>query len=150
MQKQVVTKPLKFEADMTVSVLLITHEEVGTALLSAASTALGELPLPTTVVTVNYDTDPELLLPKLQQLAANIEHGQGLLILTDLYGSTPSNIASSLKCNNRIRVIAGLNLPMLIRVMNYPQLEIKDLAQKALSGGKDGVVNCFENTNDDQ
>lgn len=124
---------------MTVSVLLITHEEIGSALLSAVTTTLGELPLPTTVVTVNYDTDPELLLPRLEQLTQNIEHGQGLLILTDLFGSTPCNIAKQLQINQRIRIVTGLNLPMLIRVMNYPGLSVEELAEKAYTGGRDGI-----------
>lgn len=132
---------------MTVSVLLITHDEIGSALLNAATSTLGELPLPTTVVTINYRTDPDALIPKLQRLANNIEHDQGLLILTDLYGSTPSNIASHLQNKNQIEVIAGLNLPMLIRVMNYPQLGLHELAQKALTGGKEGVINCKKKKN---
>jgi len=129
---------------MTVSVLVITHEEIGSALISAATTTLGCLPLPTTVVTVSYDSDPELMIPKLQQLAKNIEHGQGLLILTDLYGSTPSNIATSLRNNSRIKVISGLNLPMLIRTMNYADADVETLAMKALSGGRDGIISCNE------
>lgn len=124
---------------MTVSIMLITHEEVGNALLSAVTTTLGELPLPTTVVTINYDTDPALLMPRLDLLTQNMDHGAGLLILTDLYGSTPCNIAKQLQTNNRIRIVTGLNLPMLIRVMNYPKLSIAELAEKAYSGGRDGI-----------
>ncbi len=69
---------------------------------------------------------------------------QGFLILTDLFGSTPSNIASRLQQfqeSDKIRIVAGLNLPMLIRVMNYPHLALDELTQKAVSGGKDGVIN---------
>ncbi len=146
MHKHRITSSLVRENNMSVSILLITHEEVGNALLHAATTALGELPLPTTVITVNYNADPDSLVPKLQRLANNIERGHGLLILTDLYGSTPSNIAANLKCNKHVRIIAGLNLPMLIRVMNYPSLDLSALAQKALSGGRDGVMNCIENS----
>lgn len=133
---------------MPVNVLLITHQEVGTALLQAATNTLGELPLATTVISVNEDTDPETLLPRLQQFASQIDRGQGLLILTDLYGSTPSNIAASLQEQANIRVIAGLNLPMLIRVMNYANLALPELAQKALSGGKDGIINCTKDSHD--
>ena len=131
---------------MSVNLLIITHEEIGDALVKAASSALGGMPLPTTVVTVSYDTDPDELLKKLKQVSCNLLQGDdGLLVLTDLYGSTPSNIAASLQENNRIRVIAGLNLPMLIRIMNYSQLPLEELAEKALSGGKDGVINCSKN-----
>jgi len=125
---------------VTISVLLITHEDIGSALLNAASTTLGDLPLATTVVAVNYATNPDNLLDKLQHLMNSIDQGQGFLILTDLFGSTPSNIAANLQKNHNVQVVAGLNLPMLIRVMNYPTLTLPELAQKAFSGGKDGVV----------
>ena len=127
---------------MSVSVLIITHEQVGNALLSAATTVLGKLPLPTTVVAVGYGTDPDTLLPKLQKIAEELPADQGLLILTDLYGATPSNIALQLQNQDRIRVVCGLNLPMLIRTMNYPHLDIDELADRALTGGRDGVRQC--------
>jgi len=132
--------------EVKVNVLIITHEEIGSALLHAAETALGELPLPTTVITVNYRTDPEALILKLKNLIAKVDKDQGILVLTDLFGSTPSNIAANLQsCSRPIRVVAGLNLPMLIRVMNYACLDLNTLAEKAISGGKDGVINCSGN-----
>lgn len=127
---------------MTVTVLLITHEEIGTALLQAAEQTLGDLPLETTVISVKDDTNPEALLPRLQQFIQQTDMGKGLLILTDLYGSTPSNIAKNLQNDTNIRVISGLNLPMLIKIMNYAHLPLNELAEKAISGGKQGVVNC--------
>ena len=125
-----------------ISVLLITHSEVGAALVNAATTTLGELPLPTTVVTIDYDTDPELLLPKLQKLIKQISRDDGVLVLTDLYGSTPNNIARRLQSGGHIEVVSGLNLSMLIRLMNYPNLTLAELATKALTGGKDGIIHC--------
>ncbi len=133
---------------MTVSVMIITHDEVGEALLNAATTTLGELPLATTVVTVKCDTDPEDILPRLQRSGQHIDHGDGLLILTDLVGSTPCNIASTLaSClgeNQKIRVVTGINLSMLIRLMNYPHLDLDELAEKAITGGRDGVMQYSE------
>jgi len=127
---------------MAVSILIIAHDEIGQALLSAANKTLGELPLQSTAITVSFDADPERLVPKLKDLAKTLDEGDGVLILTDLYGSTPSNIAANLHLHDQIRVVSGLNLPMLIRVMNYPQSDLCTLAQKAFSGGKDGVINC--------
>lgn len=125
---------------MTVSVLLITHENIGTALVDAVDKTFGGLPLPTTCVDVDYKTDPEALVPRLKRLAKNIEAKEGLLVLTDLYGSTPCNIAKSLQSIPRVRVVSGLNLPMLFRVMNYQDQDIDTLAQKAVSGGQDGII----------
>lgn len=125
---------------MSVSLLIITHNEIGDALLSAAHSALGELPLPTTVVAVTYEMDPDDILKKLKKLIKAIKSSDGILILTDLYGSTPCNIAKGLKEFEHVNVISGLNLPMLIRLMNYPKLGLKDLTKKALSGGRDGIM----------
>lgn len=127
-----------------VNVILITHEEVGVALLHTVSTALGEIPLPTTVITVSYSADPDQLVSKLQKLMETMDCSNGFLVLTDLFGSTPCNIAAHLqnsgykKC---VRIVTGLNLPMLIRVMNYSTLQLSELAEKAVSGGRDGIVN---------
>lgn len=130
-----------------VNVILITHETVGTVLLHAATMALGDLPLPTTVIPISHQDDPDKIVEKLKKqvdelIGKNAE--QDFLILTDLFGATPSNIASRLqKCEqkDKIRIVAGLNLPMLIRVMNYADLALLKLTEKAVSGGKDGIIN---------
>lgn len=135
--------------DTTVSLLLITHDEIGSALLHAVTNTLGNLPIPTQVVSIDYKTDPEQLIPKLQKIVQDVISQHGLLILTDLFGSTPSNIAQALQDFTHVRVVAGLNLPMLIRVMNYPKLSLEALVEKALSGGKDGVCCCNKPQDDD-
>jgi PTS system ascorbate-specific IIA component len=129
-----------------VNIILITHETVGTALLHAAKMALNELPLSTTVMAITHQDEPDDIVAKLKKhvealIRKNSE--QQFLILTDLFGATPSNIASRLqKCEqkDKIEIVAGLNLPMLIRVMNYATLSLHDLTQKAVSGGKDGII----------
>lgn len=125
---------------MSISILIISHEEIGSALVQTVTKTFHELPLPTTVVNVESNTDPEILLPKLQRLTENIGKNEGILILTDLYGATPSNIAQALKKAGNIRMICGLNLPMLMKVMNYPDLSLDELAEKAISGGREGVI----------
>lgn len=125
---------------MSISILIISHEEIGNALIQTVTKTFHELPLPTTVVNVESNTDPEILLPKLQRLIENIGNNEGILILTDLYGATPSNIAQILKKEGNIRMICGLNLPMLMKVMNYPDLSLDELAEKAISGGREGVI----------
>ncbi len=130
------------KTNMTVSLLLITHDEIGSALLHAVKNTLGQLPISTQVVSIDYKTDPEQIIPQLKQIVQHITHDHSLLILTDLFGSTPSNIAQALQDFSNIRVVAGLNLPMLIRIMNYPGLTLDELVEKALSGGRDGVCCC--------
>lgn len=128
--------------NMTVSLLLITHDEIGSALLHAVRNTLGGLPIPTQVVSVDYQSDPAHIILQLKQIVKQITLEHGLLVLTDLFGSTPSNIAQALQEYVNVRVVAGLNLPMLVRIMNYPTLSLDELVEKALSGGKDGVCCC--------
>jgi len=126
---------------MSVAVLIITHHEIGHALVNALKTTYGNgLPLTLETFEVKTDADPDKLLPQLKQMITTLDHGEGVLILTDLFGSTPSNIAYELQKATHIRIVTGLNLPMLIRVMNYPSLNLTDLADKAMKGGQAGII----------
>ena len=129
---------------MSVGLLLITHSDVGRVLLDATVGMLGAQPLPAALLGVTSDKDPDAMLDRAHQLAREVDSGDGVLVLTDLFGSTPSNVAWALQRNHHAVVVAGINLPMLLRVMNYPKLALAELAEKALSGGHDGVVMCQE------
>lgn len=125
---------------MTIGLLIITHNNIGTDLVDTATAMLGVCPLATEILPVSQKSDPEAVLKKARLLLAELDQGNGVLVLTDMYGSTPSNIAHSLLDGERVRVIAGVNLPMLVRVLNYPRLSLDELAEKALSGGRDGIM----------
>jgi len=127
---------------MAVSLLLITHENIGDAIIQSAKNTLGEFPLEVSSISIDYKTDPESLLPDLIEMVKQLNKGDGVLILTDMFGSTPSNIAQNLQQTSQCYVVAGLNLPMLIRVMNYAHLELSELGEKACSGGLNGIVDC--------
>ncbi|MBI3774307.1 MAG: PTS fructose transporter subunit IIA [Gammaproteobacteria bacterium] len=127
---------------MTVGLLIITHNDVGRVLLDATVGMLGVQPIPTAVLGVTSDKDPEAMIDRAHQLVREVDHGDGVLILTDLFGSTPSNVAWALQHHIHTIIISGVNLPMLLRVMNYPKLTLPELAEKALSGGRDGVLLC--------
>ncbi len=132
---------------MAVSILTITHGNVGKELLATAETMLGALPLLCKDLSVPNTCNPEELILEAQALCKEIEKSDGVLILTDIYGSTPSNICSKLKDSTDldIRVITGLNLPMLVRALNYPKLSLNELTEKALSGAHDGIIDCQSN-----
>jgi PTS system mannose-specific IIA component len=132
---------------MAVSILTITHGKVGQELLATAKTMLGKLPLTCENLSISDQCNPDKMLIEAQRICKNIDSGDGVLILTDIFGSTPSNICNKLKSDSAIdtHVIAGLNLPMLVRVMNYPKLPLNKLVDKALSGAHDGIIDCHEN-----
>jgi len=128
---------------VNVGILIITHSQIGKVLMQSATDVLGVCPLAVTTIPANPGCDPELVLAHARQAARNLDCGDGVLVLTDMYGATPSNIACRL---HDVRVVSGLNLPMLIRILNYPDLDLDSLMHKAVSGGRDGVLIC--NTED--
>jgi PTS system mannose-specific IIA component len=135
---------------MSVSILIISHNEIGTALVNTVKITLGnQLPLPVATVELTDDADPDVLIPRLKNVVKALDQGDGVLILTDLYGSTPSNIAQHLQSNNKVLIVTGLNLPMLIRIMNYPQLPLDQLSEKALTGGQSGIIECEHKPQED-
>ena len=128
---------------MSVSILIISHDEIGTALINTVKKTFGtQLPLPVATVELQLDADPAILIPKLKKVVKALDQGKGVLILTDLFGSTPSNIAQELLKDNEVRIVTGLNLPMLIRVMNYAKLDLDQLTEKAYTGGQSGIIEC--------
>jgi PTS system ascorbate-specific IIA component len=127
---------------MSVALLLITHNDLGSVLLETATKMLGHCPLLTETLAVTEHSDPDLLAVQSRRMLEDLDGGQGVLVLADMFGATPSNIATRLRRPGRVSVVAGINLPMLVRVLNYPQLDLKALTEKALTGGRDGVVSC--------
>lgn len=124
---------------MSVGILIISHEGIGPALLGTAALMLGGCPLQASLLTTPRDCDPDKLLSDALEQIKNLNTGDGVLVLTDLYGSTPCNIANKLASEKQVEAVSGLNLSMLIRVFNYPQLTLEELSDKAISGGKDGI-----------
>ena len=105
--------------------------------------------LPTEVLEVRSVQDPDLLIRQGEMLIDRLDRGAGVLILTDAFGSTPSNIANRAAVGRHCKVVAGLNLPMLIKVYNYPALDLEAMAEAAVAGGRRGVMACPGPTEDD-
>ena len=121
-------------------VQLQTHEEIGRALIAAAQHVMPHLPCQLDALEVGANDDPGALLPAAARAARALDHGGGVLVLSDLYGATPCNIATRLaSLGVRARCVSGLNLPMLLRVLNYPDKPLDELAEVAASGGRTGI-----------
>ena len=126
---------------MSVGILLLTHEGIGTALVAAATRLLRQLPLKTEVFEVSYNADADALLPVASAALRRVDTGAGVLILTDLYGATPSNLGARLaQLGTPVRRVSALNLPMLLRVMNYADLDLDELPAVAAAGARNGVI----------
>lgn len=127
---------------MTVGILIVSHNQIGAELINTARQMLSCCPLPTKVISIETSDKPDQIRPQLDKELQSIDQGNGILILTDMFGSTPSNIACAVSDREDVAIVSGLNLPMLVRVLNYPSLNLKELEDKALSGGQEGIVRC--------
>lgn len=125
---------------MPVGILLVTHEGVGDALLATATRLLGSLPLRVEALAVPFDADLDALLPAASAALRRVDAGDGVLVLTDLYGASPSNLAARVAyLGTPVRRVSGLGLPMLLRALNYGDQPLDELARTAAAGGRNGV-----------
>lgn len=126
---------------MAVGILLITHEGIGTAIHAVAARLLRPLPLPVAVFEVPFDGDLDALLPQASVAMRRVDRGDGVLVLTDLYGASPSNLAARLaRLGTPVHRVSALSLPMLMRVMNYADHGLDELPAIAAAGARNGVV----------
>jgi PTS system mannose-specific IIA component len=126
---------------MSVGILLLTHEAMGAALLTAARHVMGKLPLALEYIEIGAAADPDHMLTTAAAHARKLDQGDGVLVLTDLYGATPCNVAQRLpNLGVMMHCVSGLNLPMLLRVLNYPEQSLHELAETAASGGRGGIL----------
>ena len=126
---------------MSVGVLLVTHEGIGRPLLAAAERLLRQLPLKSNVYELPFDLDLASALPLASAELRKVDGGDGVLVLTDVYGASPSNLAGQLvRLGTPAKRVAGLSLPMVLRVMNYADHDLAGLQSIASVGGRNGVV----------
>jgi PTS system ascorbate-specific IIA component len=123
-----------------IGILLITHGTLGESMIHCASHVLNKRPPRLKQLGVTAQDDPMLLLPQARALTKELNDGAGVLILSDMYGGTPSNLASKLVSPGNIEAVAGVSLPMLIRVLTYRDRDLQTIVTKAISGGCEGVI----------
>lgn len=123
-----------------IGILIIAHGGLGESLKECAKHVIGNEPRQLAFLAVNIDDDPNELLPKAQALVLELDHGDGVLVLSDMYGATPCNIVSKLLVPGKVEGVAGVNMPMIVRTMTYRHESLMALVEKAISGGREGVV----------
>lgn len=128
---------------MACGVLLVTHGQTGQCLVDTLMDLLGSLPFKVQALSVARISAHDTPLAEGHALLRQLDTGSGVLLLTDAYGSTPSNIANKLAATwPQSAVVAGVNLPMLIRLANYPNLALQALAHSAVDSGQRGITLC--------
>ena len=123
---------------MKVGILLVTHSDIGRQLLLTATSVFGKNPFQVELLSVDNFDQPNDVKGLAEKYVKFLDNGAGVLVLTDIIGTTPSNIASCIN-HERIKVVAGLNLSMILNVFNYPDDSLDQLSIKALEGGIQGV-----------
>ncbi len=122
-----------------VGILIVAHGTLGESLIHCASHVMGTRPPQLMQIGVTVHDDPAQILPQALRLVKQLDRGAGVLVLTDVYGATPGNIAARLLIPNRVEGVAGVNLPMLVRALTYRNEPLKTVVAKAMSGGVEGV-----------
>ena len=123
-----------------IGILIVAHDCLGESLREAVTHVLGAAPAQFDVLSVSATDDPAVLLPRARKLVETLDTGEGVLVLSDLYGATPCNLAVRLAAPGHVEVVAGLSLPMLVRTFTYRTRGLDTLVRKAVSGGCEGVL----------
>jgi len=119
---------------------LVTHNGLGDSFVDCVKHVLGEVPPNLKVLSVLAGDDPQLKLAEGKALIKQLDTGGGVLILADVFGATPSNIGRQLCQAEHVSGVAGLNLPMLLRVVCSPGKTLPELAKIAVEGGRECIV----------
>lgn len=119
-------------------VILVTHADYGSGLLRAAETILGPL-ADCSSIQVDAGLDVGETVARLKEAVSLLDKGNGVIILTDMFGGTPTNLSLSLLNSGPIEVVTGVNLPMLLKVFEARHAGLSDLADIALEAGRKGI-----------
>jgi PTS system mannose-specific IIA component len=123
-----------------IGILIVAHDTLGESLVRAVTHVLGGRPPQFEALAVAANDDPLLLLPRAREAVARLDSGDGVVVFSDIFGATPCNLACKLLVPGRVEGVAGVNLPMLVRVFTYRTRGMDTLMKKAVSGGCEGVL----------
>lgn len=127
-----------------IGLLLITHGGSGAALVHNVCHVLNQHPPQLEHLDFTAQDDPLDLLPEARRLLHRVDSGEGVLIMTDLFGASPANLALKLLEPGRVEGLSGVNLPMLLRALTYRNKDMATLLTRARDGGRDGIINLLE------
>jgi PTS system mannose-specific IIA component len=123
-----------------IGVLIVTHGDIGTSLLTSANQILGGPQEQVATLSVWRADEIDDLVLRARELIEGLDAGDGVLVLTDIFGATPGNVVSRLLEDGRVEGVSGASLPMLLRVLTGRNGSLTAAVQRALSGGAEGVV----------
>ena len=119
-----------------IGLLIVTHCDLGKEFLNAAEFIVGRMES-ADIVSITQTSDSEKIHKSIEEKISLLDKGEGIIILTDMFGGTPSNISLSFLQNEKVEVLTGVNLPMVIAIaQNRSNMKLKELAEKAQEAGK--------------
>ena len=127
-----------------IGIFLFTHGSFGESLIQNVCHVLNKRPARIVQLGISAQDDPLEILPLARLLLQEVDEGEGVLLMTDVFGATPGNLALRLLEPGRIEGVAGVNLPMLLRALTYREKDMETMIAKAISGGRDGVLNMHK------
>lgn len=123
-----------------IGILVISHEPLGTAMIHCTRHIYGRLPPQLAALDVVPDEDPDAVFKSATELLKRINDGSGVLVLTDIYGATPSRIACRLADPHRVAVVAGTNLPLLVKAIANRRRPLDEVVGDLVSRAKDAIL----------
>jgi PTS system ascorbate-specific IIA component len=123
-----------------IGIFLVTHATLGESLIQCVCHVLNKRPPQIAQLGVSVQDDPLDIMPLARSMLGWVDSGEGVLVLTDIYGATPSNVAAKLIVPGKVELVAGVNLPMLLRVLTYRDRDMPTLVKRAVAGACDGVL----------
>ena len=124
-----------------IALLIVAHGNLGDSLIQCASFVLGKRPEALENLDLSACVDPAEMLQRARDKVAELDQGEGVLVLTDVYGATPCNTVCKVIASNSVEAITGVNLPMLLKALTYREQGMTKLLEKAVSGGQAGIIN---------
>ncbi len=126
-----------------IGILIVTHFDLGKKLLEVAESMMGKQQFCASV-SIDLNQDSAALVSKIREALEEVDLGEGVLILTDMFGGSPTNLSLSLLGEKDIEVVTGVNLPMILGILSSRELPLKELAAKAKSYGRQGITVASE------
>ena len=124
-----------------VGIVVVTHGELGKALIDSTRFIFGSSPEGVVAVSVDLETNPDKLRKNIAAGIKSVDRKNGILLLTDMFGGTPSNLAYSVLEEGHVEVLAGVNLPILIKAIDSrPNQKLAELAARLEKYGRQSIT----------
>lgn len=129
-----------------IGIVVVTHGQLAREFVSSAEMIVGEIP-DVTSVSIGWHDSPEDAQEEIREAIERVEKGQGTVLLTDMFGGTPSNLSLSFLETDRLEVVTGVNLPMLIKLVGLREVEntsLLEVARQICSQGKESIYQASD------